>query len=95
MKASGLQKNILTMALLLIIAVLLINGLRLEHEDKRESSLHEYYLETYEDAGSVNLVETILLNYRAYDTFGEVMVLYIAVAGILILGEEEKEGEKR
>ncbi len=93
MKREGMGKNIMTILMLVVIAVIMISGLRLEHEDKSESSLHEYYLENYENAGSINLVETILLNYRAYDTFGEVMVLYIAITGILILGEEKREGE--
>ncbi len=93
MKGKHRSKNILTLGLLCLIAVLIISGLRLEHQDKRDSPLHRYYVETYEDAGSINLVETILLNYRAYDTFGEVMVLYIAIAGILILGEDKKKGD--
>ncbi len=90
----AVHKNILTLFLLLTIAVILLHGLDLEHEDKQESPLHMYYLETYEEAGSINLVESILLNYRAYDTFGEVMVLYVSIAGILILSEQKKGGEK-
>ncbi len=88
---NSVQKNLLTLFLLVLIGTLLISGLDLEHEDKTESPLHMYYLETYEEAGSINLVEAILLNYRAYDTFGEVMVLYVSIAGILILSEQKKE----
>lgn len=82
----------LTLLALLMIGVLLINGLELDHEDRVDSPLHEFYMENYDEAGSINLVENILLNYRAYDTFGEVMVLYITVAGILILGEKKEGG---
>ncbi len=88
------HKNLLTLLLLLVVGIILISGLDLQHENKTESQLHMYYLETYEDAGTINLVEAILLNYRAYDTFGEVMVLYVAIAGILILSEQKKGGEK-
>ena len=94
MKPNPRCKNLITLALLILIAVLLLSNLGLEHDRKTESPLHGYYLETYHATGSANLVESILLNYRAYDTFGEVMVLYITVAGILILGEKEKGGER-
>ncbi len=89
------KKDLITLLLLVIVAVLLIHGLQLEYEEKAESPLHAYYLETYHSAGTINLVEAILLNYRAYDTFGEVMVLYVSIAGILILGEQNKEGDDR
>jgi len=35
-----------------------------------------------EEAGAANLVTAVLLNYRAYDTFGEVMVIFAALAAV-------------
>lgn len=35
-----------------------------------------------EEAGAINLVTGVLLNYRAYDTFGEVMVIFAALAAV-------------
>lgn len=35
-----------------------------------------------EEAGAANLVTGVLLNYRAYDTFGEVMVIFAALAAV-------------
>lgn len=35
------------------------------------------------DAGADNLVTGILLNYRAFDTFGEVMVIFTALAAVM------------
>jgi len=40
-----------------------------------------------EDTGSVNLVTSIYLGYRAFDTLGETIVLLLAVAGISVLRE--------
>ncbi len=49
------------------------------------SPVGQYFLdEAYEDTGGTNVVNTILVDYRALDTFGELTV--IAVAGIVLMG---------
>lgn len=49
------------------------------------SPVGQYFLdEVYEDTGGFNVVNTILVDYRALDTFGELTV--IAVAGIVLIG---------
>ena len=91
-------KRIFTALLVVTICILLIQGMDLGHEDKSESPLTEFYVENYEETGAVNLVEAILFDYRGYDTFGELLVLYIAIAGIIILGKEiikPKEKDER
>ncbi len=89
-----MRKEFITLALVLMIAVLLLHGLQMTYEDKEISEVDEYYKEHQEKTGADNLVEAILLDYRAYDTFGEVMVLYIAIAGVIILGKiVTEEGE--
>jgi len=86
-------KRTLTAFLVIAICIALLQGMSLNYEDKSESPMFEYYLENHEETGAVNLVEAILLDYRAYDTFGEVLVLYISIAGIIILGKEIVEGK--
>ncbi|MDR9443654.1 MAG: proton-conducting transporter membrane subunit [Microbacteriaceae bacterium] len=53
---------------------------------RREMSpVGQYFLdEAYNDTGGNNVVNTILVDYRALDTFGELTV--IAVAGIVLIG---------
>jgi len=53
---------------------------------RRDMSLvGQYFLdEAYTDTGGTNVVNTILVDYRALDTFGELTV--IAVAGIVLIG---------
>ncbi|MFO7991907.1 MAG: hydrogen gas-evolving membrane-bound hydrogenase subunit E [Thermoplasmata archaeon] len=82
------------MGLVVLTCLILISSLNLQHEDKEDSPIKEFYEEHHEEAGPDNLVEAILLDYRAYDTFGEVMVLYIAITGVLILGKKRKEGSE-
>jgi len=49
------------------------------------SDVGQYFLdEVYVDTGGTNVVNTILVDYRALDTLGELTV--IAVAGIVIMG---------
>jgi multicomponent Na+:H+ antiporter subunit A len=49
------------------------------------SPVGQYFLdEVYVDTGGSNVVNTILVDYRALDTFGELTV--IAVAGIVLMG---------
>ena len=49
------------------------------------SAVGQYFLdEAYKDTGGTNVVNTILVDYRALDTFGELTV--IAVAGIVLIG---------
>ena len=49
------------------------------------SEVGQYFLdEAYTDTGGTNVVNTILVDYRALDTFGELTV--IAVAGIVLIG---------
>ncbi|MFW6064357.1 MAG: hydrogen gas-evolving membrane-bound hydrogenase subunit E [Candidatus Natronoplasma sp.] len=87
-------KRALTAFLVIAICVALLQGMSLNYEDKSKSPMFEYYVENHEETGAVNLVEAILLDYRAYDTFGEVLVLYISIAGIIILGKEIIEGKE-
>lgn len=49
------------------------------------SPVGQYFLdEAYTDTGGTNVVNTILVDYRALDTFGELTV--IVVAGIIVIG---------
>lgn len=87
-------KKILTVLFLVFILITLVRGMSLEHEDKKETPLKQYYIENRQTTGSDNIVSGILLDYRAYDTFGEVMVLYVAITGVIILGIKSKENNK-
>ncbi len=44
-----------------------------------------YVAEGFEKTGSANSVTTILLDFRAYDTLGEITVLFCAVIGTLVI----------
>ncbi|MFI3115416.1 MAG: hydrogen gas-evolving membrane-bound hydrogenase subunit E [Clostridia bacterium] len=43
-----------------------------------------------EETGSVNIVTGMILDYRAFDTFGESAVLFVASASVMMLLEDKK-----
>jgi multisubunit Na+/H+ antiporter MnhB subunit len=49
-----------------------------------------YFEQGVEETGATNIVSSILMDYRAYDTLGEATVLFTAVLAILsLLGDED------
>lgn len=55
------------------------------------NEVSERYLEKgIEETGAVNAVTGMILDYRAFDTFGESCVLFIAAACVLILLRDDK-----
>lgn len=49
-------------------------------------TLREYFTARgVQETGSINLVSAIYLGYRAFDTLGETVILFLAVAGVSAL----------
>lgn len=69
---------------LLLTAFFLYQGLRGDHAG--DSEIRRHIIENgSSETGALNLVTSIYLGYRAFDTLGETMVLLLAVAGALFL----------
>ena len=55
----------------------------------------ERYIESgLEETGAVNIVTGMILDYRAFDTFGESCVLFIAVCAVMIMLRSDKQDDK-
>lgn len=53
------------------------------------------YIESgVEETGVINIVAAVILDYRAFDTFGEATMLFTAIIGVLSLLKNEKDEEK-
>lgn len=86
------------------IALLVLTGFflfKVLHVDEggAPSPVMEYITENgSRETGALNLVTSIYLGYRAFDTLGETMVLMIAVTGVLFFlvdpGKEGKDDEE-
>ncbi len=53
---------------------------------KTENAASQTYIEKgLDDTGAANIVSSIILDYRAYDTLGEATVLFTAIIGATVL----------
>lgn len=56
------------------------------------NEVSKVYIENgIQDTGAVNVVTGMILNYRAFDTFGETCVLFIATTCVMVLLMKEEE----
>ena len=56
------------------------------------NEVSQVYIENgIQDTGAVNIVTGMILNYRAFDTFGETCVLFIATTCVMVLLMKEEE----
>jgi len=74
----------------LLIAMLSMTVIRLPKfgtaDTMMENEVAEFYVEnSLEDTGALNIISTIILSYRGFDTLGESHVLFIAVCSVIIL----------
>ena len=61
-----------------------------------ENEVYTRYVENeLEEAGAVNTVAGMILDYRAFDTLGESNVLFIAVCSVLILLRADRKEKGR
>jgi multisubunit Na+/H+ antiporter MnhB subunit len=49
------------------------------------STISTYYIENLSLTGALNAVVAILLDFRAYDTLGEILVIFVTISGISLL----------
>ena len=55
----------------------------------------KYIEDGLQDTGAVNIVTGMILDYRAFDTFGESNVLFIATCTVLILLRNDKKKDRK
>ena len=48
------------------------------------------YLNNLSMTGALNAVVAILLDFRAYDTLGEILVIFVTISGITLLIKKKK-----
>ncbi len=75
--------------ILLLTGAVLITGVTAGGTPPGE--MREYFIQKgMIDTGAINLVSSIYLGYRAFDTFGETIVLLLAVSGVILLADRKK-----
>ena len=83
------MKGLAAIFLVLALGIALVAGM--DFQASPPGDLKDYYVQNgVEETGSVNLVSSIYLGYRAFDTLGESVVLFLAVIGIITIQGEKK-----
>ncbi len=82
----------LALLVVVLLAGLMMAGVsQLPPPGAPDSAVHGHVAATYIDGGAEaggapNLVTAVLLNYRAFDTYGEVVVIFAALIAVLAVG---------
>jgi len=85
------HKPLLALAVVIITGSLLIYGtLDMPYFGSAEAPIHQhaaprYINDSMQEIGVPNIVTSVLASYRAFDTFGEVVVIFTAGIGVLAL----------
>ena len=78
------MKKVFFIIIILAMAILFILSADIEYGNPKNLYAANYYIEQgLYDTGAINLVASIYLGYRAYDTLIETIVLFVAVAGVV------------
>jgi multicomponent Na+:H+ antiporter subunit B len=90
------MRRIIAIVLLIIVAL----GIRLSLAKipfgTPKTKVGRYYInEGVEETGAVNIVTSVVVNYRGFDTLGEVTVLFIAAIGLGAVLTASVKGEAR
>ena len=77
-----------------IVMVYMVMRLPMSGSEQRpvNNEVSRVYIENgIEDTGAVNFVTGMILNYRAFDTFGETCVLFVATTAVMVLLMRKEE----
>lgn len=89
------MRRIISLIILAVIAVGFILTFSQIPFGKDKIDVANYYIKKgIEETGAVNIVTSVVLNYRGFDTLGEVTVLFIAAVGLGAVLFVEKKVQK-
>jgi len=92
------MRKIISFILIAIIAAGIFFSLREIPFGAAKSRVREYYLDNgIEQTGATNIVTSVVVSYRGFDTLGEVTVLFLATIGLsaILYREKERKIKKR
>lgn len=95
-----MNKTLVAMTIAAAAVPMLIGVAELPRPGDPEAPAHthvaaRYVAEGARETGAENLVTGVLLNYRAFDTFGEVVVIFAALAAVMAVLSSAAPGRPR
>ena len=90
------MKSIISFILLVVIAVGIGLSLVKIPFGMSKTKVGGYYIDRgREETGATNIVTSVVVNYRGFDTLGEITVLFVAAIGLGAVLATRREKEKR
>lgn len=77
--------NVFVLFILGLFGFILISSTLRNYPTTLTSTIATYYIEHLSLTGALNAVIAILLDFRAYDTLGEILVIFVTISGITML----------
>lgn len=81
---------VISAGILIAFGLIFFSLCMLEYPSVLHSEMSLYYLEQLPKTGAINAVSAILLDFRAYDTLGEIIVLFATISGVILIIQREK-----
>lgn len=86
---SDLCVYVCSAGILLFFGVIFFSVVSMQYSTVLSSEMSLYYLEKLSRTGAINAVSAILLDFRAYDTLGEILVLFATISGVMLIARRE------
>jgi len=83
-------KKFAVAGVLSLLGIILITSTMLTYSTNLTSEITEYCLDNLSLTGAINVVCAILLDFRAYDTLGEVLIIFVTISGVVLLAGRKK-----
>jgi multisubunit Na+/H+ antiporter MnhB subunit len=83
-------KKFVVASVLSLLGIIIITSTMLTYSTNLTSEISEYCLENLSLTGAINVVCAILLDFRAYDTLGEVLIIFVTISGVVLLAGRKK-----
>lgn len=77
--------NLFVFIVLIFFASIVISSTQLSYSMDLTSLISTYYIDNLSLTGALNAVVAILLDFRGYDTLGEILVIFVTISGISLL----------
>ena len=77
--------NLFVLFVLGFFGFIVIFSTQLDYSKILDSFISPFYVNNLYLTGALNAVVAILLDFRAYDTLGEILVIFVTISGITML----------
>jgi len=77
--------NLFVLLVLIFFGFIVISSTNLSYSMHLTSIISTYYIYNLSLTGALNAVVGILLDFRGYDTLGEILVIFVTISGISLL----------